>query len=103
MEIYGKKCGFFLSVGAKDAISRLDNKLSVYMRTAACAVILNEQYNKRQRFLGEEAPEDLTLEQVLSLDEKAFNALCEEMSKAIEDGDAVTVEAEEDKKKESKK
>ena len=103
MEIYGKERGFFLSVGAKDAISRLDSNLSVYMRTAACAVILNEQYNKRQRFLGEETPDDLTLEMVLSMDETTFEEMCAEMNKAIEAGNEVSVEVEEDKKKEHTK
>lgn len=102
MEIYGKERGFFLSAGAKSDIGELGGNLSGYMQIAACAVILNKWHNVRQRYLGKETPEDLTIEQVLSLEDDVFLKLADVVRKAIEDGSAVSVEVEEDKKKESK-
>lgn len=101
MKIYNREVHFFFSVGAKDALSRLDSDVSPFIRTAAAMAILSEQYEKRKHF---EDPSykgrPLTMDEALSLTSEQFEELCGEMNEAIEEGTQVSVEVAESKKNE---
>lgn len=102
MKYFGKEVHFFLSVWAIDQISKLSEK-DGFTKNAATMAILAQAYEDRK-----EAEEEgykanpISFKQILSLDRREFDSLVPEMNEAIEEGLKRTVEAEEDKKKETK-
>ena len=101
MKLYGRNIGLLFSVGAKFKIGSIDKEESDFMRTVKSVVILSEAYETARSLREDEYKKTpLTEDEVLSLTDKEFADLCEEIAKAYEEGNKTTVEAAKGKKKE---
>lgn len=100
MRINNREVKFFFSVGAKYEIGTLDKSMDNFMRTVKSAVIMSKAYVNASKYAGLPADRPLEEGEVLALSDEEFTALCEEISGAFKEGSAISVEAEEDKKKE---
>lgn len=102
MKIYGKEINFLFSVEARFKIAALPESMNSDERLIETALIMNEAYDDRQRFLNKEykAKEPLTKEDILKMTPGEWAAMCDEITAATTEGIEVSVEVEEGKKKE---
>lgn len=100
MEVNGREVRFWFSVGAKYEIGSLDAGMDDFMRTVKTAVIMSKAYAQSQKYKGEKAERPLEEAEVMAMSDDEFAKLCEEIAAAFKEGNVVTVEAEEPKKKE---
>lgn len=100
MEVNGREVRFWFSVGAKYEIGSLDAGMDDFMSTVKTAVIMSKAYAQSQKYKGEKAERPLEEAEVMALSDEQYVKLCEEITAAFKEGNVVTVEAEENKKKE---
>lgn len=99
MEINGREVKFWFSVGAKYEIGSLDKGLDDFMRTVKTAAIMSRSYEDKMKFSGGKPGKPLEEAEVMALSDDDFVKLCDAISAAFSEGNAVTVEAEDGKKK----
>lgn len=100
MEVNGREIRFWFSVGAKYEIGSLDKGLDDFMRTVKTAAIMSRAHEQARKYKGEETVRPLEEAEVMAMSDDEFAKLCEEIAAAFKEGNVVTVEAEEPKKKE---
>lgn len=101
MNINGREVRFFYSVGAKYEIDNLKTD-DLFLKTVETAVITSRAYVQAMKFRDPSFDvKPLTKEEVLSFDDKTFEAVVDLMAASYEEGMNVTVEAEGKKKDEA--
>lgn len=100
MEVNGREVRFWFSVGAKYEIGSLDQGMDDFTRTVKTAAIMSRAHEQAQKYKGEETVRPLEEAEVMAMSDDEFAKLCEEIAAAFKEGNVVTVEAEEPKKKE---